>query len=332
MAPRRKFNKSYKKKRRIKKKKRVSSSKVTAILQDALTVPDVLCYEDITEVEIGASTALTLPCRYFTCRQNLYNHTPGASIGDPFSHNDPLILVNIGSAINTGVNPSVRFSVQSWRLKHDIQNTSTSVIRITAYKCMWRRDVPLSSTYATYPVALLGNGFLNAGAGTGSTSANTYLSDDRSDPFQSPEFCLWVKVLKTRTRSIECGKSIHFSLSHKKPFMVHPNMLTQMTSGQTYLTATQMLDYQKGGQFYLFKLSCEELASGAANASLTGVVANSCVVRMRTDMKWSYKYINTLSSTTLVYPTFGLTAGGGLSGGQVFNVAAGTGTPPTALT
>lgn len=277
----------------------MDNSRGRAILNDLLQVPSTYNELDIMQAVLPASTASKMPCCYFTMNQNVYNETPGTRYGDPHSHNDPVALLAMAFILTGTANASIKFAVKGYHACHRIQNPSNSVVTVTGYKCRWRRDVPLSSTYATFPLALLGRGFLNASAGTGADTANTFLTDARSTPFMSPDFVLQNSILKIKKVKIQPGQQKKFYLKHSKDFTVHPNLLLSMTTGQTYNTGTQVYDFQQGGEYWLFKLETEQLQGVSAAVGNAGVSPNSVSVRMETETSWTFKAISITSSNTV---------------------------------
>lgn len=288
-----------------------SKNREAARLENLLAVPDHYVVTDAIQVEIPASTTTTLPCAYFTMQQNLYNDTPGTSIGDPYSHNDPIIMQTIAQLITTAANQNIKFSIDEWDCFHRIQNDCNSQVIIEAFKCKWRHDVPRNpaniNASLNFPLYLLGNGFNNNGIGANAGYTNSYLIDESSSPFQSADFTLLVEILHKEKHTLMPGHMKEFHLSHKTPFIVHPNRFVYMANTQTYATGTAIYDYLQGGEFWLFKLCPGQLQSTTGTSGGASIGAKTNTIRMESQLHWTYKYIqNTVGKIS--GQSFGLTA------------------------
>lgn len=287
---RRKYPKRKGRKGSRKRLKKPSSNRVSAALTNLLAVPDYYVLSDaLVVVNTVGSSAMCMPCQYFT-----------TSSKDPYSHNDPVILGQvIPFAITSLQNQSIKYSIEEFSLKQMITNTSFTNIRLTAYLCKWRRDVPMAAGEPYQPLKLLGQGFLNNGKGTFADDTNTFLFDDNSDPFMSSTFTLHCKIVKVKHKSIAPGATVHFSLKKKKPFMVHPDVIVNLAAGDTYNTAALKYDYMRGGLFYLFKMAEGSLPAGAAGTNQIGVQANKFQLRCESLWKWTYKFMNNIIGTII---------------------------------
>lgn len=305
-------------------------NKLCAQLENILAVPDYYVYTDGIDIPIPASSTNVLPCVYFTMGTG-FNGSAYTAQGDPYSHNDPQIMLKLAFLINTAANQSIKFSIEEWKLLHTIQNNSNSTVRIDAWCCEWRRDLPLNGGSFNSPLTLLGLGFLNNGKGGAGGTSNTYLLDYNSDPYQAADFVLQCKILKKKTRIITPGGTKAFRLKHSSPFMVHPNLLAFLAAGQTYATGQEIYDYSRGGRFWLFKLSTAQVQSTTNNLHTMGVVASSVDVKMITTLKWTYKFINNVSGT-ITEAGSGITSGAGMATHDIINEKNGQVENTTALT
>jgi len=132
------------------------------------------------------------------------------------------------------------------------------------------------------------------------------MQDVRSTPFQSSDFCLQVKILKSTKHKLKPGATSVFFIKKSKPSMVHPNMLQICKPGNNYGSYTGtpaagdnilLYDYMRGGKFYLFKMSANQLQSSTgAGLGTSSVGANTLCIRMQTDYQWTYKYIQSIAS------------------------------------
>lgn len=311
----RRFRKTKSKGRKRSSRKRLkrSSNKVSAALTNLLAVPD---YYVVTDAQIiknsTSSDTIHMPCEYFTI-----------SSGDPYSHNDPVVLGSkIPNIITTSNNQSIKYSVEEWTMKQAITSTTTQDVKLTAYLCKWRRDCPQNGTLLT-PLSLLGDGFLNNGYGTNAGTGNTFLKDSTSDPFMSVDFTLHCKIVKTKTYLIRGGCTKNFHLKKSKPFMVHPNLFNYLGSAQNYSTGTVLLEYCRGGLFYLFKMESGSVLPGTTAGQL-GEAAGNLVLRTFTTYKWTYKFMNNIigTITEASIPTTQLSA---VTGNNFINPISGNG-------
>jgi hypothetical protein len=220
------------------------------------------------------------------------------------------------AAISAVINASTtnHYFIKDAVAKTTITSQSASNCKIIAYKCIARRDVPLSrnltsvtrpgasttaggvcyftdsygysgtSTACTYPTQLMAQGVLDAtaqtAAATGSTPTpvNYQMNDPSFTPYRSSLFCEYFKVLDTQVIQLEGGGETQVSLKWKgKPKRIDNELIGL---SQTALT--------KGTQFYMFKVTGVPTndATVTTNVGLTAPKLD-----MVTELRYHYSWI-----------------------------------------
>lgn len=282
--PKRKAHKRRGSRKRLKR----SSNRVSAALTNLLAVPDYYTLTDAVIIKnTTTSTPSHMPCEYFT-----------VSSGDPYSHNDPVVLGQIiPNLITTAANQSIKYSVEEWKMSNTVTNFCLMDVKVISYLCKWRHDLPAGVSYE--PKVLLGQGFLDNGKGTNADDSNTFCYDDTSDPFMSSTFCLHCKIVKVKTKILAPGASKTYHLKKSKPFMVHPNLLVTLAAGANYAPGNSVCiyEYMRGGMFYLYKVSALQATADTSTTLRTGLMTSRFEVRTMTKWKWTYKFMNNIIGT-----------------------------------
>lgn len=146
-----------------------------------------------------------------------------------------------------------KFVVKDCYQTSTLINTSNASCIITAYKCMWMRDV---NTFAA-PSQALGDGFVQRGLTAGGPGTQNYgITDASLSPFDSHKFCSYVKILSTNKSEIECGGTKMYTVKRSKPKTVNTaHYYTQVNLNSGIIDFSSPLFVRlKGEQFYLFKV------------------------------------------------------------------------------
>lgn len=301
-SPRRRTAISVRRRRIVRRSGRKLGRRFVARIKDALTAPDQF---DIVRGDVNqmpASTIQSMPCMYITSNTDLYDPAGSSGLfGLPVTVAHPPTMQTIAYTINPAANQSIKFQISSFIARHQLYNSSTAPIRVVAYKCRCRSDLPLNSNVGSI-LNILGDGFLNAGIGSGTRSSNTGLTDELYTPFESPAFVERFAIVATRKARIDPGMSIYFSIKDHRDKVIYPNKFIDCGSGNTYANGTLLTFLHRGDTFWMFKLSSGALFgdnTGAGSINVPSSTSAGIVVRMLSNFHWTYRYVqdNGVSST-----------------------------------
>lgn len=145
--------------------------------------------------------------------------------------------------------------IDSWQT-YELINQTTGQCKLTAYKCIFRRDVPQNgaSNYTSL-LNILGTGFYQRGIQTGGAySLNQGLIRAELTPFDSHKFCSVVKVLAKTTSIMDPGACKNFKLTKGQETINFNHYYTETAIPQVASSASRDVARRRGEMFYLFKI------------------------------------------------------------------------------
>jgi len=170
-------------------------------------------------------------------------------------HLVPIMNQLISGQTGTGISNKMNM-IKSWQV-YEIMNQTTSNVKLTAYKCMFRRDVPQNgaSNY-TNVLNILGSGFYQRGITTGGAyGGNQGLIRDELTPFDSDKFTGVVNVLSKTTTVMDPGSARNFKLNHGPEIINFQHYYTQTATPQLPSAGSRDVARRRGEMFYLFKIT-----------------------------------------------------------------------------
>lgn len=282
------------------RRRRPVSNLTRQMLLDTLTV------SNFYTGEVADALTLTKSDTTWGLKQLVWSFNTSGGSGNyksnPWGAQDPDLLKAIAFKITTATNPSIKFFIKDFSVQHRITNSSNQIMRITAYKCYTRRDLPELSPYKDSIQDILGQGYATTGQDSANpNSANNFLWSDIATPYKSPLFCQCFKIIQTKNITVAPGQVARFSL-RQKGFAVNPNVFLNIQSGQTYSTAAQVVNWRKGECFWVFRAVPDQLSVSVADVNKVANDVNK--ILMATRYTYEYKFIQqTQRVTTVTAPT-----------------------------
>lgn len=212
-------------------------------------------------------------------------------------------LKDIAFALNTAAMANVLYTLKSSRCRYILQSQDTGNINLEAYLIKVRRDIPNSQDDIRDTI---GRGFATNGHDvTDPNKNNAYMTQINTGLFQSQDFCLDYKVLKTRRTILKPGQQKSFNIVNNFSREIRPNRFIQMTSGQTFNTGTLLFSRFRGDRFYLFRIYGQLAVDSAivGNSTFTAPKIN-----MLSQFQYEYKWIQDNIANINAYQASGLFA------------------------
>lgn len=175
-------------------------------------------------------------------------------------------LLEISDKITTAQPYNNRFTISDVSLQMHFTNPNNSKLHLIAYHVKCRQDIPLGNGYHNI-AAILGDGFLENGLGTGNGTSNTYCTRFESTPYQSTTFCRYFKIYKTQKITMDAGATLTLNLKQTKDKFVNCSSFVDSSTGTSALTATRFIDVVRGARFILFKAYGQVANQTGANSA-----------------------------------------------------------------
>lgn len=200
-------------------------------------------------------------------------------------------LIQTEQVNNSGTtSPECRVHLMNCWSSSDLVNMTTSDIKITAYRCMIRRDVPYNSASNLYNVLnILGNGFFQRGVGTNPYNTNEGLRMAELTPYDSHKFCSSVKIMGQRSRVLRPGDTATYKCSNKYTCISWNHYYTQTSAGQVPTGGQRDVARRKGEQFWLYKFEGVPANSATNTQQMTYTLPK---IDMITKLHYNYVQVN----------------------------------------
>jgi len=297
-------------KRRLRRKrtrrssKRSSSRRSNGGVLEQMVAENHVMSEYFDSVVLPPSTVADgLKCLYSSWK----NTVLGASnpVSQPYGKSDPTTLRYIANLIEPTVTTggsNLKYNLMKFHVSHALTNACNQTLRITAYLCAARRDLPNVSPYTDGIQSILGQGFAQTGINTGAVNANNAGTNTvELSPFKSPLFVDCFKILKSSRIRLKPGVTKRFGLTDNRVIRVNPQLFTNFNTGVlSWLVGAGnsplTVEWTKGEKFYLWKVEPD----GPADLGITGYTGVSGFEKLNihTKIMHSFKYFTTARSVT----------------------------------
>jgi len=276
------------------RKKKHSGSMSRAAILDKITVPNYVNITQSDELLAPPSTPGVGMMSNFTTAGN----------NNPLTSKDPNTMVTIAGILTANATSlhSLRFFQQGFRTMHSITNLSTLSVLVTGYKCMCRKDIPVSGNN---PSGRMVSGLLETGIATGS-----YNVAANATPYMSPDFVSTYKILQTKKYNLKPGFSCKYYVNDKKNYSIRPNDLLLMPNGAFAYdngTIAKIYRMMAGSVFWMFKLEVVDAQSLIDPTFASGQPIGNDLARLTclTDSVYTYKFIQDrdVACTSYVNPS-----------------------------
>lgn len=192
---------------------------------------------------------------------------------------------------NSGLqSPEVRVHLMNCWSSSDLVNMTTSDIKITAYRCMFRKDVPYNSASNYFNIYnMLGNGFFRRAIGTNPYGTNEGLRMAELTPYDSHLFCSWVKIMGQRSRVLRPGDTATYKCSNKYTCINWNHYYTETAANQNPVQGQRDVARRKGEQFWLYKFEGVPANSATNTGQMTYTLPK---IDMITKFHYNYAQVN----------------------------------------